>query len=91
MENGHLIIEVRKENRNGRNFTSARLVTKNKGDWQYGKIEVKAKLPAGKGTWPADGEIDIMEQVGFDPFTIHGTVHTNVYNHVENTRKACCY
>ena len=103
VENGNLIIEAIKENRKGRNFTSAKLVTKNKGDWQYGRIEVRAKLPTGKGTWPAiwmlptinerqskwpaDGEIDIMEQVGYDPFMIHGTVHTNAYNHVNNTQK----
>ena len=53
VENGHLIIEARKENRNGRNFTSARLVTKNNGDWRYGRIEVKVELPVRTVTWPA--------------------------------------
>ncbi|HAN78653.1 MAG TPA: glycoside hydrolase family 1 [Bacteroidales bacterium] len=50
---GKLIIEMRKEAYNGKNYTSARLITKNKGDWKYGKIVVRAKLPKGKGTWPA--------------------------------------
>ena len=71
------------------------MVTKNKGDWRYGRIEIRAKLPAGTGTWPAiwmlptdyvyggwpnSGEIDIMEHVGFDPGRIHGTAHTDLYN-----------
>jgi len=45
VENGQLIIEARKEDYQGMKYTSARLITKGKGDWQYGKIEVKAKLP----------------------------------------------
>jgi beta-glucanase (GH16 family) len=53
VENGHLILEARKETYQNRNYTSARLVTKLKGDWLYGRIEVKAKLPSGRGTWPA--------------------------------------
>ena len=99
--NGLLTIEARKEKRDSMNFTSARLVTKNKGDWQYGKIDVKAKLPKGLGTWPAiwmlasttplnwpdDGEIDIMEHVGFNQGFIHGSIHSKKYNHVIGTQK----
>jgi beta-glucanase (GH16 family) len=94
VENGNLIIEARKETWQGKSYTSARLVTKNKGDWQHGKIEVRAKLPRGRGTWPAiwmlgsttpmkwpdDGEIDIMEHVGFDQGVIHGSIHSKKYN-----------
>ncbi len=101
VENGNLIIEAIKEPWQGSNYTSARLISKGKGDWQYGKIEVKAKLPSGRGTWPAiwmlgsttplnwpdDGEIDIMEHVGFNQGYIHGTVHCKKYNHIMGTQK----
>jgi beta-glucanase (GH16 family) len=53
VENGSLIIEARKEEYEGRHYTSARMVTTGKGDWLYGRIEVRAKLPSGYGTWPA--------------------------------------
>jgi beta-glucanase (GH16 family) len=99
--NGMLTIEAHKENWDSMQYTSARLVSKNKGDWQYGKIDVKAKLPKGRGTWPAiwmlastspfnwpdDGEIDIMEHVGFDQGTVHASVHTKKFNHVIGTQK----
>jgi beta-glucanase (GH16 family) len=101
VENGNLIIEAHKEDYMGSKYTSARLITKGKGDWTYGRIEVRAKLPQGVGTWPAiwmlasttplkwpdDGEIDIMEHVGFDPNVIHGTVHTKSFNHSIGTQK----
>ncbi len=102
VEGGNLRIEARKEAYSGSAYTSARLVTRNKGDWKYGKIEVRAKLPSGKGSWPAiwmlptdwayggwpaSGEIDIMEHVGYDPVTIFGTVHTEAYNHSIGTQK----
>jgi beta-glucanase (GH16 family) len=101
VENGHLIIEAIREPYEGKSYTSARLVTKGKGDWQYGKIEVKARLPIGLGTWPAiwmlgstnplkwpdDGEIDIMEHVGFDPGKIHASVHCKKYYHSIGTQK----
>jgi len=101
VENGNLIIEARKETWEGKNYTSARLITKGKGDWQYGKIEVRAKLPRGRGTWPAiwmlgsntplkwpdDGEVDIMEHVGFDQGKIHGSIHCKKYNWVIGTQK----
>jgi len=101
VENGNLVIEARKESWQGMNYTSARLLTKNKGDWQYGKVEVRARLPRGRGTWPAiwmlgsttplkwpdDGEIDIMEHVGFDQGVIHGTIHCKKYNWVSGTQK----
>jgi beta-glucanase (GH16 family) len=101
VENGKLIIEARKENWENKNFTSARLITKDKGDWQYGKIEVKAKIPKGRGTWPAiwmlgsktplewpdDGEVDIMEHVGFHQGYIHASIHCKKYNHIIGTQK----
>jgi beta-glucanase (GH16 family) len=102
VEKGRLIIEARREDWEGRHYTSARLVTKNKGDWTYGRIEVNAKLPSGRGTWPAiwmlptgweygtwpnSGEIDIMEHVGFDSDVVHASVHTKAYNHSINTHK----
>jgi beta-glucanase (GH16 family) len=101
-ENGNLIIEARKESLGGKEFTSARLASKNKGDWKYGRIEVRAKLPRGNGTWPAiwmlstdwkyggwptSGEIDIMEHVGYDPGVIHGTLHSEKYNHIKQTQQ----
>ncbi|KAK6019962.1 licheninase [Ostertagia ostertagi] len=101
VENGMLIIEARKEKWQENDYTSARLITKGKGDWQYGKIEARARLPKGRGTWPAiwmlaskdpllwpdDGEIDIMEHVGFHQGYIHGSIHCKKYNHVIGTQK----
>ena len=102
VENGMLIIEARKENYANRRYTSAKLVTRGIVDWQYGRIEVRAKLPSGRGTWPAiwmlpsqrryggwpaDGEIDIMEHVGHEPNHVYGSVHTEAYNHRDGTQK----
>jgi len=102
VENGKLIIEARRDSWEGHEYTSARLVSKGKGDWTYGRIEVRAKLPSGRGTWPAiwmlptgheyggwpsGGEIDIMEHVGFDPDVVHFSIHTKAYNHKINTQK----
>jgi len=101
IEDSTLIIEMRKEAFHGNGYTSARLVSKNKGDWLYGRVEVRAKLPSGKGTWPAiwmlptdweygqwpaSGEVDIMEHVGYDPGVIHATVHTADLNHTKGTQ-----
>ena len=101
IEDGNLIIQAVHENYGGMNYTSARLTTKNKGDWRYGKFEIRAKLPTGIGTWPAiwmlptdwvyggwpeSGEIDIMEHVGYNPNWIHGTIHTDAYNHMDGTQ-----
>lgn len=84
------MISALRENYRGSRYTSARLVTKNKGDWLYGRFEIRAKLPYGQGIWPAiwmlptdweyggwpiSGEIDIMELVGHEPGTVYGTIH----------------
>lgn len=101
VENGNLVIEALKENIGNKLYSSARLVTKGKGDFTYGRIEVRAKLPKGRGTWPAiwmlasttplkwpdDGEIDIMEHVGYDQGNIHGSTHTKKYYHSIGTQK----
>lgn len=101
VENGLLIIEAKKETIGKNEYSSARLVTKGKGDWTYGRIDVKAKLPKGLGTWPAiwmlgsttplkwpdDGEIDIMEHVGYNQGVIHASAHTRKYFHSIGTQK----
>ncbi|WP_126243927.1 glycoside hydrolase family 16 protein [Chitinophaga rhizosphaerae] len=100
--NGMLSVIARKEKMDNRDYTSARLVSKGRGDFLYGRFEIRAKLPAGKGTWPAiwmlptdwaygdwpkSGEIDIMEHVGYDPNRVHMSVHTEAYNHAIGTQK----
>ncbi len=102
VENGKLVIHARKDSVGSKAFSSAKLISRAKGDWLYGRIEISAKLPQGKGTWPAiwmlptdwkyggwpaSGEIDIMEHVGHDQGVIHGTVHTEAYNHMKQTQK----
>jgi beta-glucanase (GH16 family) len=83
-------------------ITSASLHSKGKGEWTYGRMEVRAKIPSSLGTWPAIwmlgsdidstgwpacGEIDILEHVGYMPDTLHFNVHTEKYNHVKHTNK----
>ncbi len=85
-----LILEARKEAYQGANYTAASLISRYKGDWLYGKFEFSAKVPGGKGTWPAiwmmptdgeyggwpkSGEIDIMEYVGMNPSNLYFTTH----------------
>jgi beta-glucanase (GH16 family) len=91
---GLLVITARKEDMaaapdwGGQHYTSARLLTRGKGEWTYGFFEVRARMPCGKGTWPAiwtlgtggrwpdDGELDIMEHVGSKPSRVSSAVHT---------------
>ncbi|HEY6915660.1 MAG TPA: family 16 glycosylhydrolase [Paludibacter sp.] len=95
VENGSLIIEAKKESYNGNNYTSARINSKDKVSFTYGRMEARISLPVGKGTWPAYwmmgsnitavrwplcGEIDIMEHVGSKPTMISHAVHTSEKN-----------
>ena len=90
VQGGVLKVTALKENFSGSGYTSARLITKEKFAFTYGKVEIRAKLPAGVGTWPATwmlgsdnttvgwpkcGEIDIMEHLGRTLNTIYGTLH----------------
>lgn len=94
-DGGRLRIEARRDFYQGIEYSSARLFSK--ASWTYGRLEVRAKLPSGVGTWPAiwllpigtwygssywpdNGEIDVMEHVGYDPNRVHGSVHTQAYN-----------
>lgn len=91
VEGGRLIVEARKDDFQGHPVSSASLTTKGKASWTYGRIEARAKIPTGKGTWPAIwmlgddregvgwpkcGEIDILENVGHDPDKAVFTVHS---------------
>ncbi len=84
--------------KSGENIISARLNTTE--SWTYGYFEASLKVPGGKGTWPAfwmlpknfkrwpkDGEIDIMEYVGYRPNIVQSSIHTKSYNHVNRTEK----
>jgi len=94
VEDGLLVLEAHEESYQGdegkRDYTSARMRTRGKGDWVYGRMEIRARLPYGQGIWPAiwmlptdweyggwprSGEIDIMEIIGHDPDYLHGTLH----------------
>ncbi|MEM6633686.1 MAG: glycoside hydrolase family 16 protein [Bacteroidota bacterium] len=90
LDSGNLVIVAREEKFNNFSYTSARMRTKDLADWKFGRVEVKARLPRGQGIWPAiwmlptqevygdwptSGEIDIMELVGHEPNTVHGTIH----------------
>ena len=94
VSDGFLTIEARKEHYTGpegtREYTSSRIRTKGKGDWLQGRFDIRARLPQGKGMWPAiwmlptdsryggwprSGEIDIMELLGHQPRRIHATLH----------------
>lgn len=81
----------------GQAYTSGKLVSR--GDYGYGFYEVRAQLPCGRGMWPAiwllptggtwpdEGEIDVMEMVGWDPNVVHATLHTGAFNHRLGTQR----
>lgn len=93
VRNGRLVITARREaprdapDWGGQRYTSARLITRGKAEWTYGFFEVRAKMPCGRGTWPAiwtlgsggqwpdAGELDIMEHVGRDPQRVSSAIH----------------
>jgi beta-glucanase (GH16 family) len=89
-QDGKMIIEAKKESYSGKNYTSSKILTRDKKTFKYGRIDIRAKLPKGKGIWPAlwllpqsnvyggwprSGEIDMMEVVGHEPNKTYGTVH----------------
>jgi beta-glucanase (GH16 family) len=93
--NGYLVIEARPERYRNRRYTSARLKTQGLHSWTYGRIEARIRIPYGQGLWPAFwmlgdnfssvgwpdcGEIDIMENIGREPYTVHGTLHGPGYS-----------
>jgi len=98
--NGNLVITALKEDYKTAKYTSASINTQDKFGFTYGRVEVRAKLPSGRGVWPAIwtlgtnidqvswpscGEIDIMEYWGHNPNSIHANVHTGDYNHTKGT------
>lgn len=102
VKNGNLIINCRKENYNDFKFTSASLNNKGKGDFLYGKVEIRAQIPASRGTlaalwmlptkkeygdWLKSGEIDLVERAGYDPEKLHFTIHTEAFNEFARTKQ----
>jgi beta-glucanase (GH16 family) len=103
VENGHLVIEARREPFENREYTSARLKTQGLGEWQYGRVAARIQIPRGQGLWPAFwmlgadigqvgwpacGEIDIMENIGREPSTVHGTLHGPGYSGAQGNSSA---
>lgn len=101
IDKGNLNIIARKADKENMKFTSARIASRKKFDWKYGRLEVRAILPKGKGAWgaiwmlptdwkygnwPKSGEIDVMEHVGYEPDSVYGTIHTQSFNHSINTQ-----
>ncbi len=95
IQNGNLLIIARKESYGGYDYTSARMKTQGKRSWKYGKVEANIKIPVGQGkwpafwmlganintvSWPACGEIDIMEHIDSDN-TLYGTIHWDNNGH----------
>lgn len=102
IENSNLVIVAKKEVKGSKLYTSCRINTQDKVSIQYGRIEVKAIIPLGKGTWPAIwmlgdnvkevgwprcGEIDIMEHVGYNKGYINYWLHSGNRNHTVNAQK----
>ncbi|THD37967.1 MAG: glycoside hydrolase family 16 protein [Sphingomonas sp.] len=107
IEKGALIIEARNErltsaaDYGGQDYSSGKIDTWGKMAWTYGFVEVRAKLPCGRGTWPsiwmlgvdnragwpAQGEIDIMEMLGWAPGVVRGTIHDTAYNFKAGTQR----
>lgn len=105
IEKGALVIEARREDLShagltdwgGQAYSSAKLVSRRA--LGFGFYEVRAKLPCGRGSWPAiwllpssgtwpdEGEIDVMEMVGWQPNVVHATVHSGAYNHLKGTQR----
>jgi len=105
IEQGALVIEARREaltrkrfsDWGGQSYTSAKLISRK--PYGYGFYEVRAKLPCGRGAWPAiwllpssgqwpaQGEIDVMEMVGWDPNVVHATLHSEAFNHAKGTQR----
>jgi beta-glucanase (GH16 family) len=89
-QDGKLIIEAKAESYGGKNYTSSRIKTQGKKTFKFGRIDIRAILPKGKGIWPAlwmlpqdnvfggwprSGEIDLMENIGHEPSRVYGTIH----------------
>jgi len=90
LDNSYLVIEAKKESYGGNDYTSSRMITKGKKEFKFGRIDIRAALPEGKGVWPAlwmlggnissvgwpaSGEIDIMELLGHNTSQVYGTAH----------------
>jgi len=102
VENGFLVITAREESFEGSEYTSGRIITKDKREYVYGRFEARMRLPWGQGIWPAfwmlgadidnnpwpgAGEIDVMEYLGQEPTVAFGTVHGPGYSGGESVSK----
>jgi beta-glucanase (GH16 family) len=89
-QDGKLVIEAKREDFGGKSYTSSKILTSGKKTFKFGRIDIRARLPKGKGIWPAlwllpqdnvyggwprSGEIDLMELVGHEPNKVYGTLH----------------
>ncbi len=95
VSDGCLVLQAQKESYNGAQYTSTQVSSRNKGYWKYGRFDIRAKLPVGKGMWPAiwmmpnnraygvwpqSGEIDIMENLGANTRLFYSTLHHSITN-----------